>query len=69
MWPCTSCGRRRCGATPTSTTAPTCPTSNEIYKLYRTSDGWAMVYSVATQAHWRNMCTALGRLDLAEDPR
>ncbi|MEZ5264542.1 MAG: CoA transferase [Acidimicrobiales bacterium] len=45
------------------------PNLNEIYKLYRTSDGWAMVYSVATQAHWRNMCTALGRLDLAEDPR
>ncbi|MCC6436124.1 MAG: CoA transferase [Acidimicrobiales bacterium] len=45
------------------------PNLNEIYKLYRTSDGWAMVYSVATAAHWRNMCTALGRLDLAEDPR
>jgi crotonobetainyl-CoA:carnitine CoA-transferase CaiB-like acyl-CoA transferase len=28
-----------------------------------------MVYSVATETHWRSMCTALGRLDLAEDPR
>ena len=45
------------------------PNLNEIYKLYRTKDGWAMVYSVATQAHWRNMCTALGRTDLADDPR
>lgn len=45
------------------------PNLNEIYKLYRTLDGWAMVYSVATQGHWQNMCRALGRADLAEDPR
>lgn len=45
------------------------PNLNEIYKLYRTKDGWAMVYSVATQAHWQNMCNALGRADLANDPR
>lgn len=45
------------------------PNLNEIYRLYQTKDGWAMVYSVATQAHWQNMCTALGRTDLAEDPR
>ncbi len=45
------------------------PNLNEIYKLYRSSDGWVMVYSVATEAHWKNMCTALGRLDLAADPR
>lgn len=45
------------------------PNVTDIYKLYQTKDGWAMVYSVATQAHWRNMCTALGRRDLAEDPR
>ncbi|MFN0028080.1 MAG: CaiB/BaiF CoA transferase family protein [Acidimicrobiales bacterium] len=45
------------------------PNLNEIYKLYRTNDGWAMVYSVATERHWKSMCTALGRLDLAEDPR
>ena len=45
------------------------PNLNEIYKLYQTKDGWAMVYSVATEAHWQNMCTALGRVDLAEDPR
>lgn len=45
------------------------PNLNEIYKLYRTLDGWAMVYSVATETHWKNMCTALGRPDLAADPR
>jgi len=45
------------------------PNLNEIYKLYRTSDGWAMVYSVATDGHWKRMCTALGRPDLADDPR
>lgn len=28
-----------------------------------------MVYSVATQVHWQNMCSALGRTDLADDPR
>ena len=45
------------------------PNLNEIYKLYRTKDGWAIVYSVATEAHWQNMCKALGRADLADDPR
>jgi len=45
------------------------PNLNEIYKLYRTSDGWAMVYSVATDGHWKRMCNALGRPDLADDPR
>jgi crotonobetainyl-CoA:carnitine CoA-transferase CaiB-like acyl-CoA transferase len=45
------------------------PNLNEIYKLYQTKDGWAMVYSVATQDHWQNMCNALGRSDLADDPR
>jgi crotonobetainyl-CoA:carnitine CoA-transferase CaiB-like acyl-CoA transferase len=45
------------------------PNLNEIYKLYQTKDGWAMVYSVATEGHWKNMCRALGRPDLAEDPR
>lgn len=45
------------------------PNVTDIYRLYQTKDGWAMVYSVATEAHWRNMCNALGRTDLAEDPR
>jgi crotonobetainyl-CoA:carnitine CoA-transferase CaiB-like acyl-CoA transferase len=45
------------------------PDLNDIYKLYQTKDGWAMVYSVATASHWQNMCSALGRADLAEDPR
>ncbi len=45
------------------------PNLSDIYKLYRTSDGWAMVYSVATEGHWQRMCTTLGRPDLAADPR
>ncbi len=45
------------------------PNLSDIYKLYRTADGWAMVYSVATEGHWQRMCTALGRPDLAVDPR
>ena len=40
-----------------------------IYKLFRTSDGYAMVYPVATEKHWQNMCIVLGRPDLAVDPR
>ncbi|MPY93981.1 MAG: CoA transferase [Acidimicrobiia bacterium] len=45
------------------------PDLSDIYKLYETEDGWAMVYPVATDAHWRSMCEALGRGDLAVDPR
>ena len=45
------------------------PDLSDIYELYETSDGWAMVYPVATQAHWSGMCRALGREDLANDPR
>jgi crotonobetainyl-CoA:carnitine CoA-transferase CaiB-like acyl-CoA transferase len=45
------------------------PDLNEIYKLYETEDGWAMVYPVATEKHWQSMCRALGRDDLARDPR
>jgi crotonobetainyl-CoA:carnitine CoA-transferase CaiB-like acyl-CoA transferase len=45
------------------------PNVTDIYKLYQTSDGWAMVYPVALESHWRSMCNALGRPDLATDPR
>ncbi|MPY92408.1 MAG: CoA transferase [Acidimicrobiia bacterium] len=45
------------------------PDLSSIYKLYRTKDGWAMVYPVATTAHWEGLCHALGRPDLAADPR
>ena len=45
------------------------PNLSDIYSLFQTSDGWAMVYPVATQAHWQSMCRAFGRDDLATDPR
>ena len=45
------------------------PDVSDIYELYQTRDGWAMVYSVATDDHWRRMCAAFGRDDLAGDPR
>lgn len=45
------------------------PELASIYKLFRTSDGWVMVYPVATTTHWESMCTAIGRPDLAADPR
>ena len=45
------------------------PDLASIYKLFPTTDGWAMVYPVATEAHWQGMCRVLGRPDLAEDPR
>jgi len=45
------------------------PNLTDIYKLYQTADGWAMVYPVALESHWRSMCNALGRADLAADPR
>jgi crotonobetainyl-CoA:carnitine CoA-transferase CaiB-like acyl-CoA transferase len=45
------------------------PDLSTIYKLFATTDGYAMVYPVATEAHWQGMCSALGRDDLASDPR
>lgn len=45
------------------------PDLSSIYDLFPTLDGWAMVYPVATEAHWQGMCKALGRPDLATDPR
>ena len=45
------------------------PDLSTIYQLFRTADGWAMVYPMATEAHWRGMCEVLDRPDLADDPR
>lgn len=45
------------------------PDLTSIYNLFPTADGWAMAYPVATDAHWRGMCEALNRPDLAADPR
>ena len=38
------------------------------YNAYPAADGWVAVH-VVTEAHWRNLLTAMGRADLAEDPR
>jgi CoA:oxalate CoA-transferase len=45
------------------------PDLSAIYDLFRSKDGWVMIYPVATEAHWRGMCEALGRHDLAGDAR
>jgi crotonobetainyl-CoA:carnitine CoA-transferase CaiB-like acyl-CoA transferase len=45
------------------------PDLNLVYHLYRTKDGWAMVYPIAKSHHWHNALAALGRADLENDPR
>jgi crotonobetainyl-CoA:carnitine CoA-transferase CaiB-like acyl-CoA transferase len=45
------------------------PELSSIYHLQQTSDGWVIVYSLATDAHWQAMCEAFGRPDLVTDPR
>lgn len=45
------------------------PDLASIYHLQRTSDGWIIVYSLATDGHWQAMCKAFDRTDLLEDPR
>ena len=45
------------------------PNLSSIYALFPATDGWVMVYPVATDAHWQGMCEALSRPDLAVDPR
>jgi crotonobetainyl-CoA:carnitine CoA-transferase CaiB-like acyl-CoA transferase len=45
------------------------PDLSTIYDLYRSKDGWVIIYPVATEAHWQGMCRALGRDDLAVDAR
>jgi crotonobetainyl-CoA:carnitine CoA-transferase CaiB-like acyl-CoA transferase len=37
------------------------------YRLYHTLDGWLCVAAVRDE-HWRSLCTAIGRPELAEDP-
>jgi crotonobetainyl-CoA:carnitine CoA-transferase CaiB-like acyl-CoA transferase len=37
------------------------------YRLYETLDGWLCVAAV-TDAHWRSLCTAIGRPELVDDP-
>jgi crotonobetainyl-CoA:carnitine CoA-transferase CaiB-like acyl-CoA transferase len=39
-----------------------------LYRLYDTADGWICVAAV-TQAHWRRLCAAIARPDLADDAR
>ena len=38
------------------------------YNVYPTADGWVAIH-VVTEGHWRNLLTAMGRGELAEDPR
>jgi crotonobetainyl-CoA:carnitine CoA-transferase CaiB-like acyl-CoA transferase len=45
------------------------PDLSSIYRLFATSDGWAMIYAAATDVHWAAACRALGRPDLITDPR
>ncbi|MFN0028773.1 MAG: CaiB/BaiF CoA transferase family protein [Acidimicrobiales bacterium] len=45
------------------------PEVNLSLHLYRTTDGWVMVYPIAKPQHWHNALVALGRLDLEDDPR
>jgi crotonobetainyl-CoA:carnitine CoA-transferase CaiB-like acyl-CoA transferase len=39
-----------------------------LYRLYETADGWLCLAAV-TDRHWQNLCGALARPDLADDPR
>ena len=45
------------------------PDLASIYRLYQTKDGWAIVYAISTDTQWQSLCRALGRTDLAADPR
>ena len=38
------------------------------YNAYPAADGWVAIH-VVTEAHWRNLLVAMGREDLAADPR
>jgi crotonobetainyl-CoA:carnitine CoA-transferase CaiB-like acyl-CoA transferase len=41
---------------------------NALYRLYRTADGW-LCLAALTEAAWQALCGAIGRADLAADPR
>jgi len=45
------------------------PDLSAVCKLYRTVDGWSMVYPLGTDAQWQGLCAALHRPDLASDAR
>ena len=38
------------------------------YNAFETADGWVAVH-VVTEGHWQNLLKAMGRADLAQDPR
>ncbi len=42
--------------------------SGAPYNTYPTNDGWVSMQTV-TEEHWRNLCRAMGRDELAEDAR
>lgn len=42
--------------------------SSAPYNAFPTKDGWVAVH-VVTEAHWTNLLKAMGREDLADDPR
>jgi crotonobetainyl-CoA:carnitine CoA-transferase CaiB-like acyl-CoA transferase len=45
------------------------PDLSAVCNLFPTTDGWAMIYPLGTDAQWRAMCDALDRPDLASDTR
>ncbi len=42
--------------------------SGAPYNTYPTTDGWVSMQTV-TEEHWRSLCRAMGREELADDPR
>ena len=42
--------------------------SSAPYNAFPTKDGWVAIH-VVTEAHWQNLLKAMGREDLADDPR
>ncbi len=45
------------------------PDFAEVYHLYRTSDGWAMLHGISTDAQWASTCRALDVPELIDDIR
>jgi crotonobetainyl-CoA:carnitine CoA-transferase CaiB-like acyl-CoA transferase len=45
------------------------PDLASVINLYPTSDGWAVIYPLGTDAQWQGLCSALDRPDLAADQR
>ena len=42
--------------------------SSAPYNAFPTADGWVAIH-VVTEAHWKNLAKAMGRPELADDPR